>query len=192
MRAYTAALDEADPDRVGSLLEEMRRDLAESLDRQGVAEDQRRFEMGADVRYKGQFHVIDVPISADGVDGAFFQEMARAFHEEHQRLFTYQLPDEPLELVNLRVRAVGVLDRPAPPRLDRGGAASALVGTRPVYFREERGRVECPVYDRAGLGARASITGPAILEETTSTTLVPPGCRASVDDYGNVLIRTEA
>jgi N-methylhydantoinase A len=52
--------------------------------------------------------------------------------------------------------------------------------------------VDCPIYDRGGLGAGASLTGPAILEETTSTTLVPPGCSASIDGYGNILIRTDA
>ena len=192
MRTYTVALDEADPDRVGSLLEEMSLDLGENLDRQGVGEDQRRFELGADLRYTGQFHVINIPISAAGVNEASLEEMARAFHEEHQRLFTYQLPEEPLELVNLRVRAIGALGRPAPPRLGRGDAASALRGTRRVYFREEGDRVDCPIYDRSGLGAGAALTGPAILEETTSTTLVPPGCRASVDNYGNILIRTGA
>ncbi len=189
MRTYTVALDEADPDRVESLLREMVRDLAEDLERQGVGEGQRRFELGADMRYTGQFHVIDVPVSEVAVDRRSFEEMARAFHREHQRLFTYQLPDEPLELVNLRVRAVGVLERPVAPRLAPGEAGAALLGTRPVYFGEEGGRVGCPIYDRAGLGAGASLTGPAILEETTSTTLVPPGCTASVDGYGNILIR---
>jgi N-methylhydantoinase A len=191
MRTYTVALGEADPDRVGSLLEEMSLDLGGNLDRQGVGEDQRRFELGADLRYTGQFHVINIPISA-AVNEASLEEMARAFHGEHQRLFTYQLPEEPLELVNLRVRAVGALGRPAQPRLDCGDSASALRGTRRVYFHEEGDRVDCPIYDRSGLGAGAALTGPAILEETTSTTLVPPGCRASVDDYGNILIRTGA
>ena len=198
MRTYTVALDEADPDRVGSLLREMSRDLTENLDRQGIGESQRRFEIGADLRYTGQFHVINVPIvinapiSGPVVDEGSFRELGRAFHQEHQRLFTYQLPQEPLELVNLRVRAIGALERPAPPRLGRGEAASALRGARRIYFREEDGRVDCPIYDRGGLGAGASLTGPAILEETTSTTLVPPGCSASIDGYGNILIRTDA
>ena len=192
MRTYTVALADADPQRVGSLLEEMSRDLAENLDRQGVGQDSRRFELGADLRYTGQFHVINVPVAAAPANGTFFEGLARAFHEEHQRLFTYQLPEEPLELVNLRVRAVGALGRPALPRAVPGDASSALRGTRQVYFREEGGRVDCRIYDRRGLGAGASLTGPAIVEETTSTTLVPPGYQALVDDYGNILIRTAA
>ena len=189
MRTYTVALDEADPDRVGSLLQEMSRGLAENLERQGIGEGRRRFELGADMRYTGQFHVINVPISSAVVDQGSFEEMAWAFHQEHQRLFTYQLPQEPLELVNLRVRAVGVLERPVPPRLGPSKAEAALLGTRRVYFTEGGGRVSCPIYDRARLAAGASLDGPAILEETTSTTLVPPGCGASVDGYGNILIR---
>ncbi len=192
MRTYTVALAEADPERVESLLEEMSRDLAQNLDRQGVGEDSRRFELGADLRYTGQFHVINVPVSTAPGNGASFEGLARAFHEEHQRLFTYHLPEEPLELVNLRVRAVGALGRPALPRAGPGDASSALRGTRQVYFREEGGRVDCRIYHRRGLGTGASLTGPAIVEETTSTTLVPPGYQASVDDYGNILIRTAA
>ena len=192
MRTYTVSLSEADPKRVGSFLEEMSRELAENLDRQGVGEDSRRFELGADLRYTGQFHVINVPISVPSANGASFEGLARAFHEEHQRLFTYQLPEEPLELVNLRVRAIGGLGRPTPPKAGHGDASSALRGTRQIYFREEGGRVECRIYDRRGLGAGASLTGPAIVEETTSTTLVPPGSHASVDEHGNILIRASA
>ena len=68
------------------------------------------------------------------------------------------------------------------------GAASKAAAERKAYFPEAGGYVDVPVYAREALGAGAGIGGPAIVEESGSTTVLPPGTRAIMDDYGNLLV----
>ena len=70
-----------------------------------------------------------------------------------------------------------------------GEAKDAYKGTRQVYFREAGGFLDTQIYDRERLGAGSALEGPAIIEERTSTTLVPKGFNAKVDDYGNITLR---
>jgi N-methylhydantoinase A len=108
------------------------------------------------------------------------------FHDIHQLTFGYAYRGEqPVELVNLRVLAVGSVHRPpSGPSIGNGRRASAAPDAeRPVYFDE--GFVDCPIYRRRDLGAGTSLDGPAIVEEFGSTTVVFPGWGLLVDGYGN-------
>ena len=168
----------------------MERSLAAIFDRDDVAAGDRRLERTADVRYAGQFHIINVPVSSGTVSAADLGRLEEAFHEEHRRLYTYKNEGEPTELVNLRIRGTGVVQRPALKRLEPGSADTAQVDVRSVYFREARQSLDCRIYRRDLLGAGSAFDGPAIVEEQSSTTLVPPGFSARVDDYANIIIST--
>lgn len=93
-----------------------------------------------------------------------------------------------MEIVTIRLSAVGGISRPELQRLE-ADAGAGPGGFRPVYFEESGGFADCPVYDRSGLGAGARIEGPAVVQELDSTTLLHPGYRADVDGFGNLLIR---
>ena len=116
------------------------------------------------------------------------------FHAEHNRVYGHSVPGEPVETVNLRLTALGNIVKP--PLLARDTAMHALqaaqLGSRPVYFGEADGFVDCPVYDRYRLGAGMEVTGPAIVEEYDSTTVIHPGYYASVDQYGTLLLTKHA
>ena len=114
--------------------------------------------------------------------------LADRFHEEHERAYGFKAPEEPVEIVTIRLSAVGEISRPELRRLEADSGAGRA-GSRPVYFEESGGFVDCPVYERSGLGAGAGIDGPAVVQELDSTTLLHPGYRAEVDPYGNPLIR---
>ena len=107
------------------------------------------------------------------------------FHSEHLRMYGYNIPNEIIEFVSFTVTAVGPMRRPELPRLPRI-QANALKDERPVYFRGD-GWVGTPVYDRELLTPGFSLQGPALIEETMSTTLVHPGDKLTVDDYGNII-----
>ena len=81
---------------------------------------------------------------------------------------------------------VSPVPRPRLPVLPPGDPATALVGRRSIYFREVGSRVLCNIYERTRLGRDARFEGPAVVEEQTSTTLVPPGFEAMVDRHGNI------
>ena len=90
-----------------------------------------------------------------------------------------------LELVNLRVTALGDIARPSLREVGPGsGAGGAVKETRKVYFAESGGLIDCRIYDRYRLGEGDSIAGPAIVWEVDSTTFIHPGTSASVDRYG--------
>jgi N-methylhydantoinase A len=111
------------------------------------------------------------------------------FHAEHQRLFAHSAAGDSVEIVSLRLVAVGAVQAPEARERPAGGAATPK-DTRPVYFVETDGFVDCPIYERAALGPGAEFAGPAIVEQMDSTTVVHPGQAASVDAWGNLIIRT--
>ena len=154
------------------------------LEAEGVAADDVSYERRYDLRYVGQS--FELTIADEDAHGA-----AARFHDEHERAYGFAAPDEPVELVNLRLTAVGRIEKPAAPRLPEGRAPEPHA-RRPVYFAEAGDYVDCPVYDRYALPAGARFAGPAIVEEFDSTTVVHPGFTASVYATGNLFLRKDA
>ena len=111
------------------------------------------------------------------------------FHAEHRRLYSYDLPSAPVELVNLRLTAVGALPRreTRPPAAGGGDLSRARTGSRPVYFRGV-GFVDTPSYARDGLAPGMTLAGPAIIEQSDATPLIAPGFHARVDAAHNILL----
>ncbi len=132
-----------------------------------------------DVRYSGQAYEITVPWL--GVE-----ESVKAFHEKHEALYGFSSPEESVEIVNLRVTAVGIVPKPKPRVEKREEYDPTPEFRRNVYFDE--GWVETPVFYRGKLRAGANIEGPAIVEDYDTTVVVPPGFVASVDEYLNLRI----
>ena len=133
-------------------------------------------------------------ITIDCPDGRFNESVMRImrdrFHTEHDRTYGHGYPDEPTELVNFRLTAVGQIAKPS--LRERPAAAGdvgqAVKGSRQVYFAKRGGFVATAVYDRLKLTAGHRFSGPALLEEMDSTTLVLPEFKVEVDRWGNLLI----
>ncbi len=107
------------------------------------------------------------------------------------RTYGHSFPGEPVEIVNLRLTAQGVIPKPRIRRAeaadDRAATAEhALKGHRPVCFQDADGFVSTPIYDRYALQAGACVAGPAILEEFDSTVVIHPGYEGNVDAFGSV------
>ncbi|NTA50700.1 hydantoinase/oxoprolinase family protein [Agrobacterium tumefaciens] len=138
-----------------------------------------------DARYRGQSHYIPVPIR-DLTDAAL-DEFSEKFHRLHAEQFGYRLNDHPVDIVNIRLKAVchvpkGESSRPTPGTTLDG----AKIDSRNVYF--DKAWFETPIYRRALLPAAIPFTGPAIVEEMSGTTVILPGQTAEVDDFGNIHI----
>ena len=152
---------------------------------EGVAPAGRRITRLADLRYRHQGFELTVPWLER--DLAVDLLVAR-FHERHRQLYTYALPDAPVEIVTLRVAAAGRVRRFTLPSLDRRRAPRPRAARRRVYFAGAGWRVT-PCIEREQLGVGAVVAGPAIVEQLDTTTVVPPGQRATVDRVGNLVIR---
>jgi N-methylhydantoinase A len=164
----------------------LRREFAE-IEKQAVAAMRRegfesrgmKIERILDMRYVGQAYELSVPASADFV---------RSFHRAHERRYGYADAKRPVEIVNVRARAIGLTPKPALPRLPAGGtgASAALMQQRDVFFS---GRAtKTTIYDRAKLRAGNRFRGPAIVAEYSATTVVLPGWNVRVDAHGNLLM----
>ncbi|WP_116082343.1 hydantoinase/oxoprolinase family protein [Tropicimonas sp. IMCC34011] len=138
-----------------------------------------------DARYLGQSHSIAVPLET--LDAAAMTDFIARFHAAHNDQFGYRLDDQPVEIVNIRLKAVRFVEKGAAPEAEAGlTLAEAQIESRQVYFAD--GWAPTPVYRRAGLPYGAPFSGPAIVEEMSGTTVVLPGQRAELDRFGNIHI----
>jgi N-methylhydantoinase A len=175
-------LDEVDGAEIESVFAELERAGREELRLEGLADDCIEFLHQIDLRYVGQSYELTIP-AGDG--------LLERFHAEHDRVYGFAAPAEAVELVSLRVASVGRIDKP-PARTLEPGATPEPKERRDVYFAETDGYVDCPIYDRYALPAGASFTGPAVIEEFDSTTVLHPGFAVSVDDTGNLIIERKS
>jgi N-methylhydantoinase A len=171
-------------------LERLEREALAWLECEKVPAARRSLVRTAEMRYPLQNYEINVPLPAGRVDAAWLRRACEAFHGAHERLYSYCDRDAPVQLVNVRVAAVGRTERARPRALERGGAspAPALKDSRQVHFQEVGDFVACPVFERERLRAGNRLRGPAVIEQADSTTLVPPSFQAEVDGHGRLVM----
>ena len=167
--AFFDQMEEAELESAyASLEDEGRRHLAA----EGIAGDAAAFERGIDFRYHGQEYVLTIPVPAGPIDK---ESVRSAFDAAYERQYGHSSPEGRVEMANIRVAAIGRLKRPpaAPPE-------AGMV--RPQRSREvifDGRRQNTAVLDRGSIAEGETVTGPAIIEESTATTLVPPGWKAA-------------
>ena len=186
-RSWSRLAQDTKPEDLVAVLDEMATQVKGELLSDGVPEGEITTAFEVDVRYAGQAFEVPLTITAadlarDGIAGV----LAR-FDEEHKRLFTFNM-DTPHEIVNLRAVALGrALDLPAAP-LPQGNGDPSAAKIRDHKLWMDGREQDAVIYDRAKLRAGDIITGPAIVCEMDSTTLIESGCVATVDAVGNILI----
>lgn len=183
-----ARTDQIDPGEVIQLWQQLEEEARSHFAQEGVSEERLVFHRYADMRYAGQEHTVKVPFPDGEVTAETLREVEARFHGLHEQYYTFRLPS-PIEFVNFHLTAFGTVEKPQIPKLNAGGtsAEGALKGKRVVQLGPAA-RSEVPIYERAGLGPRTEILGPAIVEEPDSTIVVFPDQRLTVDEYGNLLI----
>jgi N-methylhydantoinase A len=190
VRSEIALADDAAWRRVCALFDGMRDEAAAWLERERVAPAQRLFNASIDARYQGQNFEVRTALEAIRAGG--LADFLARFHAAHQREYGYDVPGKAVEIVNCRLQAVGAV--PKAPLAEwpvAGRIKDAQRGTRCVHHGASHGWLETPVYAREALPARAELTGPALIEEMSSTTWLAPGQRAAVDALGNIVIAIE-
>lgn len=149
---------------------------------EGIQPQQIVLERALDMRYVGQSHEITVSQPADGA-------WLSAFHTAHERLYGHRHDEEPVQVVNARLRAIGHGPQPSFEPLPEGStdASDARVGEGLVWFGPQ-GPQHTPLYERERLLAGNVIIGPAVLFQLDATTVLTPGWQAVVDQWGNLLL----
>jgi len=174
--------------RVCEIFAVLQADAGAWLERERVAVQDREYRCHVDARYQGQNFEVVVALPAIGADG--LQDFLDRFAAAHEREYGYAIPGKPVEVVNCRLQAVGHVPKAPLSEMPVCGEPQAAVRSqRRVYFGRRHGWIDAPVYARGGLGAGASVAGPAVIEEMSSTVLLAPGQKATVDRIGNLVVR---
>ena len=189
VRTYARELDKVDLGELEAGYRQMVQDARSTLQAEGLPADRVTTTYSADLRYVGQFNEVEVVGFADGdVAQAALDEVVAAFHARHDALYGYSMPGAPVELINLRVSARGQTEKPQLGRSPEGGAdpAGALRGRREAYF--DGGFITVPVYDGLKLVNGNVVSGPAIVDQPTTTIMVPDEFELACDEYDNYLL----
>jgi N-methylhydantoinase A len=158
----------------------------------GEGEDRGSFQWLADLRYVGQNFELLLELKRDTLDARALSLLVSAFHRRHKDFYGYEMREQPVEIVNLRLVVTGARRKLPHDRLKlaRGRVVAAVIAHRKVWFGE-KGYVSTPVYDRDRLPAESRLSGPAIIEQMDTTTVVPPGARLRHDSAGYLHIELQ-
>jgi N-methylhydantoinase A len=180
---------------VNALLKGLRSRGESFLETAEIEPAKRRYTFFFQGRYEYQSWEIDVPfdVGPDGLSDAAIGKLVAAFHQMHERKYTIKDENDVVEFTTWKVRAIG--DSGGKSRLGadrpKGKGSLAEKGRRPVYVHAAGGLVDLPVYDGRSISSGASIAGPAIIEEETTTILLLPGHIAEMDRQGNYLVTVQ-
>ncbi|HAK45055.1 MAG TPA: hypothetical protein DCO79_03935 [Spirochaeta sp.] len=197
VKNYNATIPGIDLDDFNSVIAEVEKKAVAELLQEGVEAERASLLRHLDMRYVGQHHEVTVDIPADCKIGeSHLDEIATAFHRVHEKLYTYSTPENPLEIMGLRVTAVGSVDKAVVAHLEQGTAdlKDAFKNKRQAWFADSEGRgafIDVDVYDRNKLVKGHKISGPAIVEERITTVIVQPGWALTLDEYGNIIMEAE-
>jgi N-methylhydantoinase A len=160
------------------------------FEQEAIEEDRRIVNRTADMRYVGQNYELQVPVPAGAIGTETLKALVAGFEQAHLQRFGFIAEGEAIQIVTLRVEAAGLVNKAQfAPRPDAGPVCeAAIIGSRKVYMDEVKDFVACPVYGREKLHAGNCISGPAIVEQMDTTTVILPDMQATVDPYLNLIL----
>ena len=155
-----------------------------------ISESRRKEMRTVDMRYAGQNYELSVSVPAGPISLETFKQLEEGFEAVHKQRFGFIAKGEKIQLVTLRLEAVGEVKKAELQSypLEGPAADAARIGERDVWLKEAGGFVNCPVYDRKLLKHGNQIAGPAIIEQMDTTSVLLPDMTAAVDAYLNLIV----
>jgi N-methylhydantoinase A len=189
LRSYVCTVKKADPSEMNKLYEDMIREAMDEFKVLNVSRADLIIEKSVDVRYQRQFHELEIKLPEGEIIGKDIDTLEKEFHESHKELFTFSLPWVPVDIRNLRLIARVKAKKIEIQKIPAGtsNSSDALKRKRQCFFNS--GFIETPIYDGTRLKAGNVIKGQAVIEDPTSTAVIPPGFSCTVDEYGNFIIK---
>lgn len=188
VRTYYKSLVEADFGALQAICNELIGRGRQTLESEAVSEEAMLFQRFLDIRYTGQEFSIPVPVPAHYLDQGDGEGIRNIFNENHERRYGYHTPDQPVEIVNVRISAIGQRKQLKFPALEFNQGENPLMGKRMVYLERSEKATECPIFHREKLAPGFEVIGPAIIQEYASTTILFPGNEAIVAETGELVI----
>lgn len=184
VRSWIKALEEIEINLLEKEFGVMEKKALSSLEKEGFSAQGISFQRSLDLRYKGQAFELNIPMEK----GDSLKGIGERFHQRFQEAYGHSHPERHIELANIRLSSFGIDNKPLLPAMDSARTSLELAkkDERAIFFQ---GRLwGTPIYERDLLPYEAILNGPAIIEETGATTVVPPKWTARVDSYSNLLL----
>ena len=189
-RALVERVTYIDPDTIETCLQEMEEEGRRTLSSEGISSEDASFQRQLDLRYLGQAYELTVdapaPFNADTL-----RLSVELFHIRHREVYGYSAEKEPVEVVNVRLRAIGAIPKPQLKEFQSVSEGTSPFGHREVYFESTDSWVDTPVYERKALSSGFKLVGPVIIEQYDATTVIYPGWHAVVDRFGDLILRRD-
>jgi N-methylhydantoinase A len=187
IQTHFADLESVDVGEIQRRFETMETAAQQEFESQGIPPEQIVHERAIDLRYSIQKYELPVPVARSGLTPDSIAAWRRAFDETHEKHFGSRAEDQKVELVNYRLTTKVIVPKPAltGSPIQDVNSDRAIKARRRAYFE---GWLDTPVYDREKLLPGNRLSGPAIIEQMDSTTVVHPGQQAHIDPFGNIII----
>lgn len=190
--SFVAGFDQLNWNALNRLVDELLAQGAGLLAAENIPPPRRQYTLNLDCRYRKQYHEVSFPVALEQLRAADVAQIAAAFHAEHQRMYGYALAEEgtPIELINVRLRATGLTDKPAYPQEPPAGPdpQAALKGERPAHIPEQNTVRQVPVYDGHRTRHGNRIAGPALIEQVNTTLLLTAAYDCVCDQHGSFVV----
>ncbi len=187
VRTFPTALNALDEHVLRDLCTTMAAEAYKTLSAEHVEPERQHLHFSLDLRSVGQFHEVNIPLLTSEIETFDRHAIIDRFQARHDQLYGYSVPETPLELVSIRLTAIGETEKPRLPRQQRQSpdAERAMRGQRHVYSPDKRNFELVPVYNGDELNYGNRVTGPAIIEQVTTTIFVPSSYQVVCDPFGS-------
>jgi N-methylhydantoinase A len=189
VRTFVALLKDTEPATVRKIFAEMQSEGDKLLLSEGIVRERINYRFSIDLRYVKQYHEVNLQITAQELLLETFDEVIDRFHQQHGNLYGYSLENEntAVELINIRLICIGKTQKPVFRQEDYDGAdpSRAVKHRRKIFLPLQKNTKEVDVYDGLRLKFGNKISGPAMIEQVNTTTLVTPEYSLMVDKYGS-------
>ncbi|MEE8434359.1 MAG: hydantoinase/oxoprolinase family protein [bacterium] len=180
-----------DLERLNRFFTEMEQEARDTLGEIGVAAEDVLLRRSLEMRYVGQFHEVEIDgVPSGNIDLGVIERLIEGFHQRHLELFTFKMPSREVEILNANLKATArqepLRQKEYPPAEKDSDAV--VKRRRPVLWHLERGYEETTVYDGAALLPGHEVAGPALIEEKTTTVVIPESFRCRVDNWKNYIL----
>lgn len=165
---------------------QMIENAVETLKQEEINENKIVVSKQIDLRYEGQDHPVEVNVPYEEVCEENIQDIIDTFHKKHEQLYTYTLPQNGIEIVNVKINVLGKIDKPVIKKV-KVEKRNPIKEERDVFF-ENYGWKRVKIYDRDYLPVNETIEGPIVIEEKSTTIPINPGDKVTKDEYGNLII----
>ncbi len=188
MQAFATNTGRFDLAGANQVIADLERRAMDDMVEEGFPEGEVTLSRFADAKYPSQIHELTIPINSQGqLNKGSIKEMEQSFHDLHERMFTYNVSESPVDLFHWRVVAHRKVDSPDTPEFAQStnSVTDAEKGTRRVYFGDIDDYRTTKIYDGDKLERGMNVSGPAVVEQANTTIVVFPGQQLEVNQFGD-------